>query len=103
MKNKIADVRFVEVRKMTEFNEQASKVLENPAKNLFATDVVEFGKGHPEILKPRFALPSGQMKSHPRKGLRSMGSETAGESPEKMQQRPGQQVFQEAFNTSAHP
>jgi hypothetical protein len=103
VKHEIPHVHLVQLGKVAEFNQQSAQVLEASAQYL---DAIRFGKlrhRHLEIPQSGAALASGDVKTKP--GQESCGgvSGAAGQKSEEPEQHPGQGVFDEFFNTSAHP
>jgi len=97
------DVVSIELRKMTELDKQTPDVPETSTKNLESLRLGHRRKCQREIAHAGTSLTMSEVKSTPGKDLSSGSSHRAGHKAEGLEQAEREQVFDDLFQTSAHP
>ena len=99
----LRDVAFAQLRKVRELNQQAPEILKRSTQYLFALMLAHLRKCHPKIVKSGAPLPACEMKSCPAKNPGCAIRVASWHHRKGFDEKPGEYVFSESFNASAHP
>jgi hypothetical protein len=88
---------------MTEFHEQAADIVETSSKYGKAFTIRQLRKCQSQVSQSRASLPLRNVKPTPGKDLRGGSGERPGHQSKGFQQAVSESIFDELFQTSAHP